>query len=273
MPGGGRRRRGERGFALLIVLGAMPMLAMLGTEVQLSGRTEVALAENERAAAVDLAAADGAIREAVFRLVAGTWGADGTTRMLRVGGRSVAIRIVDEAGLINPNVAPRPLLQALLLTVGVEPIEAQTLADCIFDYRSPGDAPSPHGAKMPAYRAAGKTYGPSGVPFQRLDELRLVLGMTDDIYRRVLPYLSLYTGQGIDLIHADPVVRTAYRLAGPNGGYLRPMPLGNVLVARIVARVAGGGGVSPARQATVRVFDDEMTDASYEIADWTSQRD
>lgn len=263
-----RRRRGQRGFALLIVLGALPMLAMLGTIAQLSGHSEVVLAGNLRGAATLQAAADGAIRAGIFHLVEGSWAADGSVHVVRVGDRDIDVRIQSEASLINPNVAPQALLQALLVTLDVEPIQAQALAACIFDWRSPGDDPSPHGAKTPAYKAAGKAYAPPGVGFQRLDELRLVLGMTDGIYRRILPYMSLYTGAGIDLIHADPVVRIAFQLAGKNGGYLKPMAPDNFLVARLYARASDAAGSSPVRQATVRIFGLDDRDESYRVEEW-----
>ncbi len=268
-PGQQRDGKREGGFALIVVLGALPVLAMLGSVVQLSGRSEVLLAGNLREAATQTAAADGAIREALFHLVAGDWAADGAVHVVRIGMHVVPVRIEDESGRINPGLAPPALLRALLLTLGVEPGRAQSLAACIFDFRDAGETPSPHGAKAAAYRAAGKLYGPSGLPFQWLDELRLVLGMTDDLYELLLPHLSVHVGEAIDLAHADPVVRAAYRMAGPNGGYPTPRAAGGAFVATISTVPLGGSGSG--REASVRVYDASSPDQAYEVLDWTTQ--
>ena len=263
------RRPGERGFALVLVLGALPVLAMLGSQVQLSSRTEVRLAANVRDAATREAAADGAIRGAVFRLVAGEWEADGAARRVRVGSVDVDVRVEDERGKVNPSVAPIALLRALLLTLGLPFARADALAAATVDYRDGRPDASPHGAKAAEYRAAGKAYGPSGLPFQRLDELRLVLGMTDDAYRLMLPYLSLYNSQGIAMPAADPVVRAAFHLAGPFGGYFKAMEVATTLIATVVATPVGMG---LERRAVVRVYDAGTPDQAYEIVEWSTRR-
>ena len=264
-----RRRRRERGFALVLVLGALPVLAMLGSQVRLAARTELRLAANVREAATREAAADGAIRGAVFHLVAGDWQADGVVRRVRVGTLDVDVRVEDERGKVNPSIAPLALLRALLLTLGVPFGRADSLAAAIVDYRDGRPDPSPHGAKAEAYRAAGKAYGPSGLPFQRLDELRLVLGMGDDAYLLLLPYLSLYNGQGIDMASADPVVRAAFHLAGPYGGYFKPMEVVGTLVASVVATPVGGG---MERRAVARVYDAGTPDQAFEMVEWSTRR-
>lgn len=60
----------ERGFALLIVLWSMALLALMITTVLANGRTAITLAGNVRDAAAADARADGAINEALFHALA-----------------------------------------------------------------------------------------------------------------------------------------------------------------------------------------------------------
>lgn len=43
-----------------------------------------------------------------------------------------------------------------------------------------------------AYRAAGRGYAPPNAPFENLEELGDVLGITQAILQRVSPYLTIY---------------------------------------------------------------------------------
>jgi general secretion pathway protein K len=80
------------------------------------------------------------------------------------GGAAATVRVESEQGKVNPNLAPAPLLQALLLPLGVEPRAAASLAASILDWRTAGQRPRPGGAKEPQYRAAGRDYAPPGRP-------------------------------------------------------------------------------------------------------------
>lgn len=76
----GREGIPPRGFALLIVLWALVLAALIAAQVTALGRRETLIAANLRTADVAAAAADGAVEEAVFRLMrheAG-WDPDGT---------------------------------------------------------------------------------------------------------------------------------------------------------------------------------------------------
>ena len=68
-----------------------------------------------------------------------------------------------------------------------------------------GPHPSPHGAKAAQYRAAGMTYGPPGRPFENLDELGYVLGMTKPLLAALKPHLTLWSTSDPDPAAADAV--------------------------------------------------------------------
>ena len=74
----------ERGFALLIVLWSLVLITLLTIQILASGRSALALAGNIRAAAAARAAADGAISEAVYHVLAygpDHWAVDGAPRL------------------------------------------------------------------------------------------------------------------------------------------------------------------------------------------------
>src|SRR5690348_15925623 len=103
----------ERGLAVLLVLWALALIALLVTRVLASGRAELSLAANLSSAETAQAIADGTVYEAVFRVMARQWAADGAVRRLRIGAGAVELQIVDLGGRINPNEVSRPVMQRL----------------------------------------------------------------------------------------------------------------------------------------------------------------
>ena len=65
------------------------------------------------------------------------------------------------------------------------------LADAIIDFRDEDNEKGRNGAERRDYDSAGLSYGPKNEPFQLVDELVYVLGMTPNIYRRVAPLLTV----------------------------------------------------------------------------------
>ena len=250
---GGGKDRGDRGFALLIVLWAVVLLALLATQLTAAGHTELQLAANLRGAAQAEAAADGAVQDAVFHLLdpSDPWPADGAERVVRVPGGRAALRIEDEAGKINPNTASPELLRALLRRAGAEGRAADGIAAAVVDWRFPGSQGQPGGAKDAQYRAAGREYGPAGAPFRSVAELGAVLGMTPEVLARLAPNVSVLTDTDPDLSASPPLVRQAVQdLRGSRPTTSRPRPLRTVA---ITARVTGDAGGRFGRRAVVRL--------------------
>jgi general secretion pathway protein K len=74
-----------------------------------------------------------------------------------------------------------------------------------------------NGAEDNAYLAAGKPYGAKDGPFDSVEELQLVLGMTPELYRRLKPALTVYSRQpGINPAVASPEVLLAIPGMGVN---------------------------------------------------------
>jgi len=120
---------------------------------------------------------------------------DGVAQRLTFESSSLLVSIQDELGRIDLNQADGSLLVNLFQSVGLDFQSASSLADKILDWRDSASLKRLNGAKEPEYRAAGLPYRPRNGPFQSVDELKLVMGMTPDLFRRVEPAVTVYSGR------------------------------------------------------------------------------
>lgn len=209
----GRPHTHPRGFALLIVLWSVVLLALLATGITAAGRSDLQLAGNVRRAAAAEAAADGGIAAAVFHASdtpARAWLADGRAHILPFGPYTLTVRIADESRKVNPNFAPTALLAAVIVASGGDATQAAAVAQSIADWHAPGATE----ALAAAYRAAGLPAAPPGLPFRSVAELGFVMGMTPELLARLRPHVSVYAIGIVDAAQADPVVRAALRSTG-----------------------------------------------------------
>lgn len=246
--------RREHGFALLLVLWTMVLLALLVTRITASGRTEAQVASNLRGSAVAEAAADAGVNATLFHLLAfgsRRWAPAGRY-LVRVPGAAVDVDVENLAGRVNLNTASPDLLRALLDVLGVQPAAAASLAGAVLDWRTPSQRPHPGGAKAPQYLAAGRGYGPPGAPFRDIDELGDVLGMTPGLLGSLRSHVTVWGEAGPDPRFSDPVVLAALRELGRGA----PMPGGtgsDVLVVAITAAASGPAGSRFVRHAVVEI--------------------
>jgi general secretion pathway protein K len=246
--------RSQRGFALLIVLWSIVLLALLATQITAAGRSELQLAANLREAASAEAAADGGVFMAVFHVLdapPGRWDADGSIHETSQGRFRLQVRIEDENGKINPNDAPQDLLAALLSAEGADPA-SQSIAHAIVDWRFPGDAQ----AKAQQYRSAGRNVAPEGRPFRSVAELGNVLGMTPELLARIAPHLSVYADSTVDYARADPVVQSVLRLTSGGPPPAAPGPSPPPTVATITSEATDARGGRFVRRAVVAFASD-----------------
>jgi general secretion pathway protein K len=254
----------QRGFALLIVLWTMGLLALLVAQFSAAGRSEVQVAANLRANAVMQSAADGALHEAILRLLQGLWAPDGQAHVVRVANTQVDVRISDESWKVNPNAATLPMLQAILSNRGIDAGKTAMLSKAIIDWRT-GDVAAPSSAprRGPSQTAAQPRRAASRL-FESLDQLALVSGMTPTLLARIKPVLSIYQeGDGLDMDGSLPS-GTAQAGGGWHFG-----SAGRVMLVAIEATAIGEKGGRFARQAVVRLREDPSLDqAPYQILTW-----
>jgi general secretion pathway protein K len=262
----------QRGFALLIVLWSMALLALIGTRITAAGHAETRLAANLRAQAVAEAAADGAVFEGLYHALGGSgtrWPADGRPRRIRLPQAVADVTVDDEARKITLNNSALPVLQGLLRAVGVDRSVAVTLSAQIGDWRSPAQFPLPQGAKAPQYKAAGRDWGPPNQPFRSLDELGLVLSMTPEILARLRPYLSPWVDSSPKMDTAAPVIQAALAEAAAAGA--PPLVFDEAPTLTITAVAVSDSGGRFARRMVVRVNGEiggDPTRPPYYVLDW-----
>jgi general secretion pathway protein K len=191
-------QRNQRGFALLVVLWTVALLALLGTYLVTAAREHIAIESELRTAATLETAADGATQHAIFELLKGQWTPDGTIRAIRIGAVEVRIFLEDEALKLNPNNASAAELQALLQRLSLGQRFAAQIAAAIVDWRTPAGAQTLAGAATP--NGSDRNDNAPGVPFARLADLAAVPGMTPDIMQRLMPHLTVFSGSDPDLV-------------------------------------------------------------------------
>ncbi len=208
--GTGRRR----GIALVIVLWGLVLLAVIAAAFTTETRTEVALARNLVENAKARALADAGVYRAILGLLAPDveqrWFADVPFYTLASDAGEVSIAIEDEAGKIDLNAAPDELVQGLFIAIGVKEAQAAALTAAIADFRDPDDETHLGGAEADDYRAAGLAWGPKNNPFEAIEELHQVLGMTREIFRLAAPGLTVHSrSRGVDVTVAPLLVLRA----------------------------------------------------------------
>lgn len=195
-----------RGAALLLVLWLVALLTALVGSFALAARTEhlqgQVLARGSEADAL----ARAGVEYAVWRMTQEDrrlrWVADGRAYRWDPGALSprgeVSLRIVDEQGKVDLNVAEGALLAALFEATGSARAEAAAIAAAILDWRDVDQLGQPEGgAEDRDYAAAGRPYGAADAPFASVAELEQVLGMTPRLFAQVAPSLTVFSGRPV----------------------------------------------------------------------------
>ena len=254
------------GFALLIVLWSVVLLALLATVVMASGRSEGQLAGNLRRAAAAQAAADAGVAEAVFHVTdagAQGWQADSQRHLVHIGRYEVTVQVGDENGKLNPNYSPPALTAAVIAAAtNMDAARAANLAQAFFDWHSLGS----QSQVATQYRQAGMADAPTGQPFRSVDELGLVIGMTPEILARIRPYFSVFTNGPLDVPAAAPLVqRVVIALQGTQPSLQRQRP--NVI--NVIADARGADGSRFVRSAVVALGVDRAG-RPFQTMQWSS---
>ena len=211
----------ERGVALVIVLWAVMLLTVIAGNFVFAMRTETLVARNAVSGAQAEATANGAVHRALYETFksaanAGTWKADGRERQWEQNGAKIRVVMMDESGKIDINTSWDEFLGGLLLSVGVDAEKSARLLDAILDWRDTDALTRPNGAESEAYQAAGLPYEPANAPFDAVEQLQQVLGMSHDIYLRLAPLITIHSGQpGINTLVAPRGVLMAIPGADP----------------------------------------------------------
>lgn len=192
-----RVKYGQRGVALVLALWLLTLLTILAAGYGYAMRTETNLTihgvEQARARAIAevgvwLALADLLKPEAERQLLT-----DGALYQLDFGEDQIRLRVQDEAGRIDLNSAHDVLLRALLEKAAEPGEDVDYVLNAILDWRDLDSQRRHPGTEDDDY--AHTDYGAKDGPFNSIEELRLVAGISDDIFTRIYPALTLHSGQ------------------------------------------------------------------------------
>lgn len=206
-----RADNSQRGFIIVAVLWMLAALATLASVYAIYVANTAAAshvsddrlqAEASMRAGVELAAAKLTTGPAATRPTSGAFA-------LRLGRSRIAVAFQPESALIDLNKAPKPLLSGLFTTIGLDAARAAYCADRIIAWRTKGVVAAQNDEAQ-AYRLAGYSYPPRQAPFQNVLELSLVLGLSADVVARILPDVTVFSGEAeVDAAAAAPEVLAA----------------------------------------------------------------
>ena len=214
----------SRGIAFVLVLWVIAMLSILLGSFSLIARTENLQSRHLFDTTQARYAAEAGLNLAVYELRKSDplqrWVGDGRPYTFGYGDAEIEVRITDDSGKIDLNANANgngELLTNLFLTHGVDLDRATALSDAIMDWVDFDDLKRPNGAEAADYKAAGLSYVPKNAPFDTVSELQQVLGMTYDLYQKIEPAVTIYSGRGTPSAQfANPdALRAMYPDASP----------------------------------------------------------
>ena len=215
------RKKSETGIALLLVLWMLVVLIGIIGVFALIASTESRQGKLLARGVQARYAAEGGVDVAVLRLGNADpllqWVPDDRVYKYSVDKSRIEIRIVDESGKVDINVAGSDLLNPLLIAEGADVQQAQEISSAILDWRDQDDLLSlPGGAEDPQYASANRPYGAKDAAFQTISELQQVLGMTPELYAKLKPLITIYSGLARpNPSFAPPEVLAALGLGAP----------------------------------------------------------
>ena len=277
--------RCHRGAALVLVLWLIVLLTALVGAFVLNARVEAMQGSIQRGSAEATEVARAGMEYALARLQGSDprsrWHSDGRSYRWNFNGAAVELKIRDESGKVDLNQADFEMLEKLLRSAGGNPLLARQLAAAIIDWRDADELPQPGGgAENPAYAAAGLGYGPANAPFTTVDELRRVLGMTPELYRKLLPDVTVFgnrvrpdpryaSAKVLALLGLDASQQLARRNLDPAAA-AEPVASGRTFGIESRARL--GNGREAVLRAVVRASPVTQSGADYTVLSWEQGR-
>ena len=187
----------EEGSVLLLVILILTLISVLVLSWAQEWRTELKLASNFGEAHKCQRLAEAGIYYALGKLVTAKtaemsgmnavapqaqgdsgalWQGDQQPHVLELPDGMVEVRIGDEGGKINLNLASEPLLLNFFTVLGLPEPQVRTMVDSIQDWRTQGSYPRLYGAKSAYYLSLDPPYVAKNGKFETVEELAWVRG-------------------------------------------------------------------------------------------------
>ena len=296
------RTRDERGFALLVVLLVLAMVAVVGAEFAYSMRLEASAVRAYKSGIIGTHLAETALQQAIREIVADApyvvEDEDGLLTFYTIDRRPLprlprakaeitggqySYRITDEEARLNLNTTSPDVVDRLLTTLGLEKETRDTINDSIQDWRDPNDEHRANGAESDDYYLKLPVpYRAHNANLESITELLQIKGITPEIYngkkdRSGLAALVTVRSTGtVNINTAGPEVLTALRLSTAqitaiqqgrrNGGPYQNVPgnfqVGGLGVSTTTFRVEAEGIVDERVAARLTAVVQKRTDAN-----------
>ncbi len=247
----------NKGVALILVLWVTVLLTVIAGSFSLSATTEGIQAKMVFDTTRARYLAEAGLHRAVYELrnpdPDARWIADGRNYTMQFAGANIEISITDETGKIDINLASNELLIGLFASLGMSEEDATMLTERVVDWRDNDNIPGLNGAEDDDYEAEGYKYGAKDALFDTVPELQQVMGIDYEMYRRLEPAVTVYSGarsinvayapaqalvalEGVEAEDVQQFIEEREQVEGANGE-LPVLPNGQSGAAR-------GGGVS-----------------------------
>ena len=265
----------QNGMALVLVLWLVVLLSIMAAGHSRNVHTDTTLASRQVQSAKARALAEAGINHVILEMLAADpdreLRADGSVSRLRIGEDEITIAVRDAAGLVDLNAASPELIDAAIEACNVNATARRALVDAILDWRDKDDLAHLNGVEDDDYIAAGVAWTSRDGAFQSIDELRYLPGMSQAIYDRLAPYVTIYSGRGsLNLEFAPPGLVTALTGAeiqavetddagGASGG-----PRNGIF--HIYASASGSSGTIAAIEAVVQIS--RKSKSPFTVLDW-----
>lgn len=270
--------RRQQGMALIIVLWLIVLLGIIASGHMHNVHIDTKLASRQLQLATARAQTDAGVQHAILELLlqdpTEPWPLDGTVDHIDFNGTEVRIAIRDATGLIDLNAANADLLSALVGTLNADPAAQEQIVASILDWRDADDLTHLNGAEDSDYQAAGHAWSARDGAFSSVDELRYVMGMTQQRFNDLAPFVTVYSQQsGINLEFAAPYLVTAL-----TGQTIQPAETRQTRAAKfgaanrhsgtyhIYASAAADDGVEASAEVVIRISPDN--ELPYSVLYW-----
>lgn len=256
-------RHRQQGMALIIVLWLIVLLSVMAAGHARNVHTDTKLASRQVEVAKARGLAEAGINHVILEMLA-----DNSTHEIPIDGTVFAIEVYDTtvtlavrkaSGLVDLNAAKADLLDAVLEACGVQDGRRPALIDAILDWRDGDKLTHLNGIEDKDYLAAGLPWTSRDAAFVSIDELKYLPGVDQDLFERMAPLVTVYSGRaGIDLENAPPILVSTMvgdqispatqRDGGAGAANRRKRQLGTF---HIYASVAAGSGTVASIEAVV----------------------
>jgi general secretion pathway protein K len=216
--------KSQKGIALLLVLWVLTILMVIVLSFSFMARTEtqatLSFKDGLGKKFIAEAGIERGIMELFYRNVYKAqsielegreiWKTNGTLYSGQIGDGYYTVSITDESGKVDINTANEVILKNLLINLGVQGEDVDTIVDSIMDWKDADDLHRLHGAESDYYMSLPKPYKAKNANFDTLEELLFVKGMTPEILygtsekKGLINFLTVYSKRSEINVNAAP---------------------------------------------------------------------